>query len=224
MPRIIIIGNSGAARECYWVLRDVMESAPGLAGYYTFSGFLDWKGYVGDLKELHHFHLGTADAWNLGPDDLFIIGVGKPELRKEIFTSFKARGATFMNLIHPWSSISPSAIIGEGNILQRGCTVYCNTSIGNGNYLNGFVNLSHDAGISDFNFLAPYSIVLGSARMGSCNHLGPHSVLLEHARMGNGNLLAPGSVLYKGCRDNCRMVGNPALKIGELADSGQMSK
>ncbi len=226
MPRILIIGNSGAARECYWVLRDVMESAPGLAHYYSFGGFLDWKGYAGDLKDLRDFYLGTADDYAPGPDDLFILGVGKPELRKEIFTAFKARGASFMNLIHPWSSIAPSAVIGEGNIVQRGCTVYCNASIGNGNYLNGAVNLSHDASIGDFNFLAPYSIVLGGAGIGSCNHLGPHSVLLEHARMGNGNLLAPGSVIYKGCRDNCRMAGNPALKIAAHAasdvDSDQM--
>ncbi len=60
MPRILIIGNSGAARECYWVLRDVMESAPGLAHYYSFGGFLDWKGYAGDLKDLRDFYLGTA--------------------------------------------------------------------------------------------------------------------------------------------------------------------
>lgn len=222
MPKIIIIGNSGAARECYWILRDVMESAPGLAGYYTFSGFLDWKGYVGDLKELHHFHLGTADAYEPGPDDLFILGVGKPELRKEIFMTFKARGAYFMNLIHPWSSISPTAVMGEGNIFQRGSTVYCNSRIGNGNYFNGAVNLSHDASVGDFNFLAPYAIVLGGASVGSCNHLGPHSVLLEHTRMGNDNLLAPGSVIYKGCRNNCRMAGNPALKIGKNFTSAQM--
>lgn len=216
MPKVLIIGNSGAARECYWILRDVLESAPGLAAYYSFAGFLDWKGYAGDLKELQSLHRGTADAHVPQPDELFVIGVGKPELRQEIFLNFRARGASFMNLIHPWSSISPTAIVGEGNIFQRGSTVYCNTVIGNGNYFNGAVNLSHDAQIGDFNFLAPYSIVLGGAKIGNCNHLGPHSVVLEHARMGNSNLLSPGSTIYKGCGDRCRMAGNPALKIGDL--------
>lgn len=215
MPKIIIIGNAGAARECYWMLRDVMESvsAPGFPAYYSFAGFLDWQGYAGDLKELQHLHLGTADAHVISPDELFVIGVGDPGLRRDIFTAFKARGATFMNLIHPWTYISPSAVIGEGNIFQRGTTVYCNAVIGNGNYLNGAVNLSHDAAIDDFNFLAPYAVVLGHAKIGSCNHLGPYSVILDNAHMGNGNTLAPASVIYKGCKDNCHMAGNPALKI-----------
>ncbi|MCH5276829.1 MAG: transferase [Desulfovibrionaceae bacterium] len=218
MSKIVIIGNSGAARECYWLLREVLESAPGLAQDSSFAGFLDWKGYAGDLKELQHFYLGTADAHVIHSDELFIIGVGNPELRRDIFMTFKSRGASFMNLIHPWTSISQSAIIGEGNILQRGSTVLCNANIGNGNYLNGFSTISHDAEIGDFNFFAPYSIVLGSAKIGNGNHLGPYSVILEHARMGDGNLLAPGGALYKGCKDNCRMAGNPALKIGIVAD------
>ncbi len=216
MPNVVIVGNSGAARECYWVLQDLLESAPGLANYYSFRGFLDWQGYKGDLKELRHFYLGTAEAYAIQDDDLFVIGVGKPGLRKDIFTFLKKRGARLMNLVHPWTAICKSAVIGEGNVFQRGCTVYANAVIGNGNYINGAVNVSHDAQLGDFNFLAPYAIVLGGARVGSENHLGPHSVLLEHANIGNGNLLAPGSAIYKGCKDNCRMSGNPALKIGDL--------
>ena len=215
MPTVFIVGNSGAARECYWILQDVLESAPALASYYSFGGFFCWKGYPGDLKELSHLLRGDMDDHDIGQDDVFVIGVGKPALRKEIFISLKARNARFMNLVHPSTSICKTAIIGEGNILQRGCTIFCNSRVGEGNYLNGAANISHDTQIGDFNFLAPYSIILGGAKIGSCNHLGPHSVLLDHVRIGDGNLLSPGSTMYKGCKDNCRMAGNPALKIGQ---------
>lgn len=222
MPSVVIIGNSGAARECYWIFQDLLHSAAGLRSYYTFRGFLDWKGYPGDLKELAGLHLGTADAYAIQPDDLFVIGVGHPQLRREIFESFKARGASFMNLVHPWTDICASAVVGEGNVFQRGCTVYCNARIGNGNYINGAVNLSHDAEIGDFNFLAPYSLVLGGAKIGSCNHLGPHAVILEHAHAGDNNVFAAASCLYRGCRDNCLMSGNPALKVGAAADVNRL--
>ena len=221
MPRVIIIGNSGAARECYWIYRDMLASAPAMKNYYTFHGFLDWKGYKGDLKELASLHLTTADDYDIGPDDFFVIGVGQPALRKAIFEEFKGRGAHFMNLIHPWTDICASAELGEGNVFQRGCTVYCNAKIGNANYINGAANLSHDAEIGDYNFLAPYSLVLGGASIGSENHLGPHSVILEHVHIGNNNSIAPASTLYKGCGNNCRMAGNPALKIGEYNGGGQ---
>lgn len=216
MPKVFIAGNSGAARECYWMLRDLREASPGLGPYYEFGGFFSWQGFAGDLKELSGLFRGSLEQHDISPDELYIIGVGATYLRRDIFRHLKARGARLMNLIHPWTSICPSAVIGEGNVFQRGCTIYANAVVGNGNYINGAVNLSHDARIGDFNFLAPYAIVLGGASMGDGNHLGPHAVLLEHARMGNGNLLTPGSALFKGCGDNARLSGNPALKIGVL--------
>lgn len=219
MPHVVIIGNSGAARECYWIFQDMLNAATGLRNYYTFRGFLDWKGYQGELKELSHLHLTTADNYDIQPDDLFVIGVGKPSLRKSIFETFKSRGATFMNLVHPWTDICPSARMDEGNVFQRGCTVYCNAELGNGNYINGAANLSHDARMGDFNSLGPYTILLGGASIGFCNHLGPHSVVLEHARVGDGNLLSPGCVVYKHCGSRCRMAGNPALRLESYEDT-----
>lgn len=216
MPKVIIIGNSGAARECYWILQDMLSSSVGLRNYYNFVGFISWKGYTGDLKEFCNMTIGTDTEHTIDKDALYVIGVGNPALRKTIFDDFKSRGATFMNLIHPWTDICASAVIGEGNIFQRGSTVYCNASIGNGNYINGAANLSHDAAIGDFNFLGPYTLILGGAKLGSCNHLGPHCVLLEHSQAGDNNLFSPGSYLYKGCKNNCRLAGNPALKIGQI--------
>lgn len=216
MPRTFIVGNSGAGRECYWILRDLLESSPGLASYYEFGGFFSWKNYPANLKDLSQMFLGPIENHSPGQDELYIIGVGKPQLRRDIFAYIKQKNGRLMNLIHPWTSICPSAKLGEGNVFQRGCTIYTNAIVGNGNYINGAANLSHDAVIGDFNFLAPYSIVLGGASMGNLNHLGPHAVILEKARMGNGNSLAPGSALYRKCGDNCRLSGNPALKIGEV--------
>lgn len=218
MPRICIAGNSSAARECYWILRDLQESAPALASYYEFDGFYSWGGFPDNLEELKDYARGPLETHNFSPDELWVIGIGKPSLRRDVFNYLKARGATLMNLIHPWTSICPSASLGEGNVFQRGCTVYANARIGNGNYINGAVNLSHDASIGDFNFLAPYSIILGGARIGNLNHLAPHAVLMEKAHMGDCNSLAPGSALFKGCGDRARLSGNPALKIGEMND------
>lgn len=216
MPQIFIVGNSGAARECYWIIQDLLQSSPGLASYYDFRGFFSWQNYEGDLKELANMSLGDIANHQVDENALYVIGAGEPRLRRDIFNYLKERGATLMNLIHPWTAICPSAIMGEGNIFQRGCTVYANAEIGNGNYINGAANLSHDARIGDFNFLAPYSIVLGGASMGNLNHLGPHAVLLERCHMGSNNSLGPASALFKGCGNNGRYAGNPALKIGNM--------
>ena len=219
MERICIAGNSGAARECYWLLQDVLAADPTLAGKWQFEGFFSWKGYAGELKSLEKYFRGPLEGQCEPHGRLYVIGVGKPQLRRDIFHFLKERGCTLMNLIHPWTSICPTAVMGEGNILQRGCTIYDHSVLGNGNYLNGAVNLAHDSAVGDFNFIAPYGMVMGNARMGSCNHLGPYGVILDRCRIGDNNLIAPGSIVYKGCRDNCRMAGNPALKVGENSAS-----
>lgn len=214
MEQICIVGNSGAARECYWILRDMLDSDPALSEKWEFGGFYSWGGYPGNLKNLENYFHGPLEMHCRPEGRGYAIGVGKPRLRRDIFHFLKGHGCTLVNLIHPWTSVCPTAVLGEGNVLQRGCTIYDHSVLGNGNYLNGAVNLSHDAVVGDFNFIAPYGMILGNARIGSCNHLGPYSVALDKSRIGDNNLIAPGSILYKGCQDNCRMAGNPALKIG----------
>lgn len=214
MPRVLIIGNAGAARECYWILQDLLESSPGLKTYYQFGGFLSWHGHESNLKELAAWFRGDLSDYAVDPAELYVIGIGRPDLRRDVFRKLKECGAQLMNLIHPWTAISPSATLGEGNIFQRGCTIHANAIVGDGNYINGAANISHDASIGDFNFLAPFSIVLGGAVIGSLNHLGPHSVVLENVCIGNHNIIGPGSILYKGCKDDCILAGNAALKVG----------
>lgn len=215
MPQVIIVGNSGAARECYWLLQDMIQATPGLANIYKFRGFLSWKRHVADLKSMSSWLLGDADDYVIQPDDVFVIGMGDPGLRKAVFESFKERGASFLTLIHPWSNINSTAQLGEGNIFQRGSTVYCDSVVGNANYFNGAVNVAHDVQIGDYNFLGPFSLLLGECRIGSGNTMSTQTTILPKARVGDCNHIAPGSFVYKGCKNNCRMAGNPALKIGQ---------
>lgn len=218
MPEVIIIGNSGAAKECFWLFDDMLKAAPGLRRYYNFKGFLSWKEYKGNLGKLDSWFICDAHSYEIQHSDMFVIGIGDPHIRREVYEYFTSHEANFLTLIHPWSDISADAEIGEANIFQRGSTIFCDTVIGNANYFNGSVNLSHDVVVGDYNFIGPASLILGNCHVGSENMIGVHCTLLPKAHVGNGNILAPGSILYKGCGNNCRMAGNPALRIGD-ADS-----
>ena len=219
MPDIVIIGNSGAARECYWLLQEMFEHSSPLREQWHFKGFLCWQGYPSNLKTLQGYNLGDAETYAITPDDYFVIGIGDVTLRKHIYEHFKARGAVFFTLRHPDTDVHPTAQMGEANILQRGCTIFCDCVVGNANYFNGGTNLSHDVVMGDYNFIGPFSIILGQSVVGSCNTFAVHSVVLPKARMGDSNSIAPASILYKGCKNNCRMAGNPALNIGCMQES-----
>lgn len=212
MPQVIIIGNSGAARECYWLLQDMCNAAPSLKFYYNFKGFLGWNGHPESLKSMAKYNLGDAADFHVR-DELLVVGIGAPHLRKVVYEHYKNLGASFLTLVHPWSEVNVTAQLGEANIFQRGSTVFCDTVIGNANYFNGAVNVSHDVCIGDYNFIGPFSLLLGECSIESCNTLGAQVTVLPLARVGNSNIIAPGSFVYKGCKDNCRLAGNPALRI-----------
>lgn len=204
---VVIVGNSGAARECYWLLRVAREAGEKVA----FKGFLAWKGHVGNLRDLARFSLGDSEEYRPAQDDLFVIGMGKPELRLAVYNRLKELDAAFYTLRHPNVYICPSADVGEANIFQRDCVVQANASIGNANFFNGGVVVGHDAKIGNGNVFNLHTGVSGNVGIGDANQFAPQSIVLEHATIGSRNVFAPGAVVYKGCKDHCLMTGNPAL-------------
>jgi acetyltransferase-like isoleucine patch superfamily enzyme len=204
---VLILGNSSAARECYWLARETWGDA------FRFKGFLAFEGFRGELRELAGLELGSDENFTPEPEDALIIGIGSPALRLKAFQKWKTKGARFLTLLHPSVILTGEVTLGEANIFSRDSVVSCNAALGSANYLNGGVVIGHDARIGDGNFWGPLSLVLGEARIGSGNSFGACSVVLEHARIGDGNTIAPGAFIYKGCGNGRLMAGNPALDM-----------
>ncbi|MCI7569536.1 transferase [Desulfovibrio sp.] len=216
MRQVVIIGNSGAARECYALFQDILQAMPSMAQFYAFRGFLSWKAYPGNLKRHAEQLLADADAYSLSQDDIFVIGIGDPELRRAIYCAFKERGASFLTLIHPWSDVAPDVHLGEGNILQRGTRVASGCTIGSANYFNGAVHIAPGVTVGDYNFVGPGALLLEKSRLGSRNSLGVRSILQVGSSIGDGNMITPGSVVCGAHGDRSRMAGNPAVVLGEM--------
>lgn len=210
---IVIVGNSGFARECFLTLRKMKEAGSDIAVL----GFLSFEGYQADLKELAPMFLGDDEEYAFGPDECAVIGIGDPGLRHKAFHKLKKKGVRFFTVMHPKAYVDQSTTIGEGNIFCARSYVTCNCVIGSGNVFNGPIHVGHDAVIGDCNFVGPGTQILGAATMGSRNSVGALCVLLPKCKVGNGNVIAPLSAVYKGCRDNVYMAGNPAVKIGKNA-------
>lgn len=209
MRNVIIIGNSGAARECYWLLLQIMERDRDLG----FKGFLSFENYPQQLAELALLEIGNDDAYLPKRNDVFVIGTGEPALREKAYRKWKDKGAEFINLIHPDLFIPPSTEIGEANIIAYACFVSCNVKIGNANFLNTHVVLGHDVALGDANFIGSFSILQGHVKIGSRNKLAAQTNMLAKSALGDDNTVAPGSVVFRGRFNNVLISGNPAHKI-----------
>lgn len=212
MKKIFIVGGNGFARECYQNLVYVMEINPDI----VFGGFLGHGGYghTVDYKTLQHLYLGEVYNHTFSDNEYVVIGAGYPEIRKKIYTDLKKINVKFYNLIGISASIFKGAELGEGNVIVGVTYISANTRLGNCNVFNGDVIVGHDSEIGDFNFFGPRSQALGDVKIGNMNAIGANAILLPHSKIGDNNKIAPLSAVYKGCKNNCYMSGNPAIKIG----------
>ena len=210
MKKIFIVGGDGFARECY----NALVHLPIYNTEVIFGGFLGHGGYghTVDYKSYQHLYLGEVTDHKFQDDEYCIIGAAFPKLREKIYNDLKKLGCKFYTLcIDCWSS--DSLEYGEANIFMNTISTV-NIKIGNGNVFNGNIVIGHDSVIGDFNFFGPRSQVLGNVKIGSNNEIAVSSVFLPKSKIGSNNKIAPMSVIYKGCKDNCYMQGNPAIKIG----------
>ena len=128
-----------------------------------FKGFLSFEGHQGYLADLADYTLGSDDDYRHLDGDVFIIGIGQPELRLKAYHKWQQKGVEFLTLVHPNAHVAENAQLGEANIFANGCFVSCNTQLGNANFLNGFVIMGHDARLGPGNFFGTFTPLLGEA-------------------------------------------------------------
>lgn len=211
--RIFVVGGNGFAKECVQYVRWNIEQGDDV----ELGGLVGHNGYVVDFGDLNSLFVGDLSKMEFGTNDYCVIGAGYPELRRKIYDDVKKQGGRFINLCSPGFFIPEGVTIGEGNVfVSTPLTGYTGIEIGNGNLFNGNVIVGHDSQIGDFNFFGPSTHILGGVKIGNDNIVGTNAVLLAHAKIGNNNKIAPLSCVYRGCKDNCYMLGNPAEKVGTV--------
>ena len=211
MKKIYIVGGNGFARECYHNIIKMNQYNKEI----KFVGFLGHGGYGSsvDYKDLQSYYLGEVSNHIFLEDEFVVIGAGYPNLRIKIYNELKKRNIKFINLLVD-DSIPNNVHIGEANVFAPKFKVSCNITIGNCNVFNSDVIVGHDCNIGDCNFFGPRSQILGTVTVGNGNSIGAGAILLPHCKIGNNNTISPLSAVYKGCKDNCYLHGNPALKVG----------
>lgn len=214
MKKVFIVGGNGFARECYNNLINTEEYGKEV----VFGGFLGHNGYGKsvDYKSYQHLYRGEIEEHIFKDNEYCIIGAGLPDIRKRIYEDLKKMGVKFYTLIAKGVYLSKTFKYGEANIFIYPFLSTVNIKIGNANVFNVQIGVGHDVKIGDCNFFGPCTQVLGCVTIGNNNTFGANTILLPHSKIGNNNKIAPLSAIYKGCKDNCYMIGNPALKIGSM--------
>lgn len=151
MQNLIIIGAGGLGREVYDLAIDT--------GAYTVRGFVDAN--PSKSPEVAPV-LGTPDAYDIQPGDVFICAIGKPAVRCKVVRSLRERGANFATLIHPTAIISPTAIVEEGCIVKPYVTIGSKAHIGVHSVLQPHCTIEHDVEIGCYCLIGANSVMQGN--------------------------------------------------------------
>lgn len=158
--------------------------------------------------------LGTdADAQTLFQnyhDIPLILSPDRPVLRVQLVEIYNLPGFSFRSVISPRATVSPSAFIGKGVVVQSGVNVSASTVIKDFAKLNVSANIMHDSIVGSFTTVAPNAVVLGKVHIGERCYIGANATILPNRVVNDDAVVGAGSVVTRDIDSFITVKGNPA--------------
>lgn len=193
---MFLFGASGHGK----VIAEIAE----LVGY-KIDGFFDGdqqKTTILDYKIHHNIPEHPIDL---------VISIGNNNIRKKIVNQnshFK-----YLTLVHPSSSLSKRAILGEGTVVMAGVSINSDVQIGKHAIINTNASVDHDCIVEDYVHISPNSALAGNVRVGEGTHIGIGSCVIQGITIGKWCTIGAGAVVIKDVPDGATVVGNPGKII-----------
>ncbi|AHZ84223.1 Putative acetyltransferase EpsM [Bdellovibrio bacteriovorus] len=208
MKKIVIFGCGGHAKV---VVDSIRASAS-----HTVSAFFDNSPKQNELLGLPVFSdLKELSAYTIANQIEFaVIAIGNNTARHALQQEAIRLGFKMATVIHPNTSISPTARIGSGTVVMPGVVVNSDAMIEDGCILNTGSIVEHDCTVGSFAHIAPGSVLCGGVSIGEMTLVGARSVAIPLIKVGSQVILGAGSVVVRDIPNNVCAIGNPAkLKI-----------
>jgi len=171
----------------------------------TIGGFIDANPLI---KELLEYPVSTKLPTG---DSVLFISIGNNCIRKKLTEELKSQ--RFITLIHPKSTLSHRATIGDGTVVMAGVTVNPDTNIGKHAILNTNCSVDHDCKIGDFVHVSPNAALAGGVSVGEGTHIGIGACVIQGIRIGKWCTIGAGAVIIRDVPDGATVVGNPGRII-----------
>ena len=135
--------------------------------------------------------------------------------KEPLLRLLKKYNIIFSNVIHPFSHVAGTVIMGKGNYIGPGVVIGPNSQLGNYNIINRNASLGHNVTMKDLNNIGPGAVLTGFVSLGNHNFMGANSSVLPKIKIRDYVTLGAGGVLTKNALLRGVYIGIPAKrKIG----------
>lgn len=207
--RVILVGAGGFGREVLgWVRQSQLWG-----GDATFEGFLDSDHHALRNHPIAGSIVGRPEDFAIRESDRFICAIGTPSVKLRVCLDLRARGATFVNLLHPAAVIGDRVTFGVGCVVCPGAVVTSDVAIGDFVTLNVSASVGHDVRLGDGCTLSGHADVTGGCTVGQGVFLGSHASILPGVTLGDRSVVGAGSVAYRSVPAGATVFGVPARRV-----------
>lgn len=203
MDKLVVLGAGGHAKV---VISALMESGVKIAG------ILDDDTKKIGKKILGIPVLGKLDLIETGEFSHAIIAIGNNKIRKEIAERY-SKICSWLQVIHPFSYVHPTAKIGEGSVIFAGAVIQPDVIIGNHAIINTGACIDHDCKLSDYVHIGPGVKLAGSVEVNEGSFLGINSSVIPNVNIGKWCVIGAGAVVINNVYDGSTVAGVPARPV-----------
>ena len=160
--------------------------------------------------------VSTLNSKSLCPNDIdFVVAVGgsNGSTRASLIKEISFYGFTPRSIIHPFTFISNSAVLGNFVQLLAGSIVGSNVIVGDNTIINTGASIDHDCKIGKNCHLAPQSVLAGEVTLEDEVFLGTNATILPRLHISKGVTVGAGAVVTKNISANSTVVGNPSRYV-----------
>jgi len=206
MKNLIIVGAGGLGREVLQMCMEINKDE----NRWNIKGFIDDNLDALNGLECKYSVIGTIKNWQPAADEVFVLAIANPKIKKLVVEGLIAKGAKFETVISPRAFVADNAKIGKGVVVSPFCFVSDNTVLRDFVYLNVSTSIGHDTVIGEYSSLMSHVDVTGCCKVGNGTYWGSSSVALPSSKIGDNAVVAAGSLVLNFVRKDTKVFGVPA--------------
>lgn len=210
---MIVIGAKGFAKEVLEVLQQRNQTET--------LAFYDDVNEIGE-KLYDTFPILKSEAHAVSffsqVGNQFVLGIGNPILRYNLYKKFTNLGGECVSAISPLALISSYEVnIGVGSTVLMNAVFSNSVTVGKGCLVYYNAIITHDCVVGDFVEISPGATLLGRCKVGSFSRIGANATILPDVKIGSNVTIGAGAVVTKDLPDNTIAYGVPAVVMKTVA-------